>query len=199
MMLEPPGLTHPLFYVLVSPKAGNVWIHEREHNSMDIQKAVKMYAQYHTWRTNFVPLGGMPAKQMLSELNANTCSLEGHTKKGHPLVIGVGCKNYASKNNLDTFRSEHLVVYLSSSLMQSFYQRGQHFHRRIWRPFAVELQDTLCIYLTKISQEIAAVQAACVSQVIRCIVTLCNSDCLVIAAVPEACVLQVECGAYVSQ
>ncbi|MCO5550575.1 hypothetical protein L7F22_004063 [Adiantum nelumboides] len=72
--------------------------------SLHIKKAAKMFAQYQTWRTNFVPLGGIPAEQVLSELNANKCSLQGHTKKGHPLMIGFGCKHYPSNNNLDTFK-----------------------------------------------------------------------------------------------
>ncbi|MCO5591623.1 hypothetical protein L7F22_045612 [Adiantum nelumboides] len=92
--------------------------------SMHINKAAKMYAQYHTWRTNFVPLGSIPAEQVLPELNANKLSLQGHTKKGHPLMIGFGCKHYPTKNNLDNFKSEHFVVCFSISLMRSFRQIG---------------------------------------------------------------------------
>ncbi|KAI5055459.1 hypothetical protein GOP47_0028980 [Adiantum capillus-veneris] len=83
--------------------------------SMNISKAAKMYVQYCTWRASFVPLGHIPAEEVISELNANKCGLQGYSKKGHPLLIGLGGKHYPSKNNLDTFK-RYVVHLLDKSI-----------------------------------------------------------------------------------
>lgn len=72
--------------------------------SMHIDKAAKMYVQYHTWRASFVPLGHIPAEDVMSELNAGKCCLQGYSKKGYPLMIALGGKHYPKKNNMDTFK-----------------------------------------------------------------------------------------------
>ncbi|MCO5583153.1 hypothetical protein L7F22_037062 [Adiantum nelumboides] len=71
--------------------------------SMHINKAAKMYVQYHTWRASFVPLGHIPAEQVASELHANKCSLQGYTRNGYPLLIGF-CGNHYPNNDLDTLK-----------------------------------------------------------------------------------------------
>eukprot|EP00250_Pteridium_aquilinum_P012917 c21028_g1_i3 orf=188-958(+) len=72
--------------------------------SMHINKAAKMYAHYNTWRASFVPLGHIPAEQVVSELNAGKVALQGFSKKGYPLMIALGCKHYPNKHDLDTFK-----------------------------------------------------------------------------------------------
>ncbi|KAI5076019.1 hypothetical protein GOP47_0008084 [Adiantum capillus-veneris] len=82
--------------------------------SMHINKAAKMYVQYHAWRASFVPLGHIPAEQVAAELHADKCYLQGYTKKGSPLVVGFSCKHYANPN-LDTFK-RYVVHTLEKSI-----------------------------------------------------------------------------------
>ncbi|KAH7286086.1 hypothetical protein KP509_33G057800 [Ceratopteris richardii] len=88
---------------------------------MHVDKAAKMFVQSHRWRASFVPQGYIPIDHITSELNANKCALQGSSKEGYPLVIGLAAKHYPG-SSLDTFKS--YVVYILDKTIASASVRG---------------------------------------------------------------------------
>lgn len=85
--------------------------------SMHIDKAAKMYALYHKWRSSFVPLGHVPFDQVSSQLSSGKVVLQGHSKKGFPLMIIFGCKHQPNKRDPDTFK--RFVVHVLDKTLAS--------------------------------------------------------------------------------
>eukprot|EP00250_Pteridium_aquilinum_P012918 c21028_g2_i1 orf=125-928(+) len=85
--------------------------------NMHVDKAAKMFVQYHTWRASFVPLGCILVDQVVSELNTGKIALQGHSKKGHPLMIALACKHYPNKHDICTFK--RFVVHILDKTIAS--------------------------------------------------------------------------------
>lgn len=85
--------------------------------SMHVDKAAKMYANYYKWRVAFIPLGHIPFDQVVSELNSGKIALQGHSKKGNPLMIALGCKHQPNKHDFDTFKRS--VVHILDKTLAS--------------------------------------------------------------------------------
>lgn len=68
--------------------------------SFDIDKAAKMFVQWHQWRASFVPQNHIPDSEITDELSAEKIFLQGLSRKGHPLVICKANKHYPAKDAL---------------------------------------------------------------------------------------------------
>ncbi|XP_024389860.1 phosphatidylinositol/phosphatidylcholine transfer protein SFH12 isoform X2 [Physcomitrium patens] len=69
-----------------------------------LSKAVKMFVDHQTWRRSFVPLGYIPKEEIKNELDAEKVFLQGHDKKGRPIVVIMAAKHDANKRKFDEFK-----------------------------------------------------------------------------------------------
>lgn len=87
--------------------------------SMDVEKATKMFLQWHKWRAEFVPRGSIPESEVSDELNAEKIYLQkGPSRQGHPLLIIKVCRHFPAKDQ-PQFKSK-LLLYYHFVLMWSF-------------------------------------------------------------------------------
>ncbi|CAD5312743.1 unnamed protein product [Arabidopsis thaliana] len=77
--------------------------------SMDPVKAAKMFVDWQKWRASMVPpTGFIPESEVQDELEFRKVCLQGPTKSGHPLVLVITSKHFASK---DPANFKKFVVY----------------------------------------------------------------------------------------
>jgi aspartate-semialdehyde dehydrogenase len=78
--------------------------------SMDPVKAAKMFVDWQKWRASMVPpTGFIPESEVQDELEFRKVCLQGPTKSGHPLVLVITSKHFASKDPAN-FKSNHLSL-----------------------------------------------------------------------------------------
>lgn len=76
---------------------------------MDPVKAAKMFVDWQKWRASMVPpTGFIPESEVQDELEFRKVCLQGPTKSGHPLVLVITSKHFASK---DPANFKKFVVY----------------------------------------------------------------------------------------
>ncbi|VVA91376.1 unnamed protein product [Arabis nemorensis] len=85
--------------------------------SMDPDKAAKMFVDWQKWRASFVPPSGfIPDSEVKNELEFKKICLQGPTKSGHPLVLVITSKHFASK---DQANFKKFVVYVLDKTIKS--------------------------------------------------------------------------------
>ncbi|XP_051149459.1 uncharacterized protein LOC127264114 [Andrographis paniculata] len=87
--------------------------------SMNIEKAAKMFVEWQTWRSSFVPLGNILVSEIKDELGSEKLYLQGPSRKsGHPLIIVKTHRHFVSKDHL---QFKKFVVYiLDKSIASGF-------------------------------------------------------------------------------
>eukprot|EP00249_Psilotum_nudum_P016842 c26014_g1_i1 orf=412-1281(-) len=85
--------------------------------SIHIKKAAKMFVNYQKWRESFVPRGYIPDEEVANELATNKLLLQGASRKGWPLLIGLGCKHFPNTDNFEEFK--RFVVHLLDKTLAS--------------------------------------------------------------------------------
>lgn len=77
---------------------------------MDPDKAAKMFVEWQKWRASIVPpSGSIPDSEVKDELESRKICLQRPTKSGHPLVLVISSKHFASKDQAN-FKSNHLSL-----------------------------------------------------------------------------------------
>ncbi|KFK43752.1 hypothetical protein AALP_AA1G168200 [Arabis alpina] len=85
--------------------------------SMDPDKAAKMFVDWQKWRASIVPPSGfIPDSEVKDELEFNKICLQGPTKAGHPLVLVITSKHFASK---DQANFKKFVVHVLDKIIKS--------------------------------------------------------------------------------
>ncbi|EFH69090.1 F10B6.22 [Arabidopsis lyrata subsp. lyrata] len=85
--------------------------------SMDPDKAAKMFVDWQKWRASMIPpTGFIPESEVKDELEFRKVCLQGPTKSGHPLVLVITSKHFASK---DPANFKKFVVYVLDKTIAS--------------------------------------------------------------------------------
>ncbi|GLT29200.1 hypothetical protein SLA2020_040810 [Shorea laevis] len=86
--------------------------------SMDLEKAAKMFVQWHNWRSTMVPNGFIADSEVPDELQHRKIFLQGLSKKGYPVMIVKACKHFPSKDHLQF--KKFVVHLLDKTIASSF-------------------------------------------------------------------------------
>ncbi|KAJ0235643.1 putative polyphosphoinositide binding protein [Hirschfeldia incana] len=76
---------------------------------MDIEKASALFLKYLAWRKTVIPKGHIPESEIANDLSHNKVCMQGHDKKGRPIVVIVGNRHNPSKGKPEEFK--RFVVY----------------------------------------------------------------------------------------
>ncbi|KFK29012.1 hypothetical protein AALP_AA7G077400 [Arabis alpina] len=76
---------------------------------LDIEKASTMFLKYLTWKKTILPNGYIPESEIANDLSHNKVCMQGHDKKGRPVVVVFGNRHNPSKGNPEEFK--RFVVY----------------------------------------------------------------------------------------
>ncbi|KAJ4895114.1 Sec14p-like phosphatidylinositol transfer family protein [Raphanus sativus] len=76
---------------------------------MDIEKASVLFLKYLAWRKTVLPKGHIPESEIANDLSHNKVCMQGHDKKGRPILVIVGNRHNPSKGNPEEFK--RFVVY----------------------------------------------------------------------------------------
>lgn len=71
---------------------------------LDIDKASALLLKYLSWRRTFMPKGSISESEVPNELAQNKLFMQGHDKKGRPVVVVFGGKHIPYKGNLEEFK-----------------------------------------------------------------------------------------------
>ncbi|XP_051149458.1 sec14 cytosolic factor-like [Andrographis paniculata] len=87
--------------------------------SMNVEKAAKMFVEWQTWRSSFVPLGNIPVSEIEDELASEKIYLQGLSRKsGRPIVVAKIHRHSVPKDHL---QFKKFVVYtLDKSIASGF-------------------------------------------------------------------------------
>lgn len=89
---------------------------------MDIEKASVLFLKYLAWRKTVLPKGHIPESEIANDLSHNKVCMQGHDKKGRPILVIVGNRHNPSKGNPEEFKREsptdphHFPPFLSPNL-----------------------------------------------------------------------------------
>ncbi|KAJ7564550.1 hypothetical protein O6H91_02G022100 [Diphasiastrum complanatum] len=72
--------------------------------SMAVDKAAKMFIQHQNWRASFMPLGYVPDEEIHNELESKKIFLQGTSKQGWPIVVGIARNHHAGSRDLDELK-----------------------------------------------------------------------------------------------
>ncbi|KAL0732228.1 hypothetical protein Bca4012_008437 [Brassica carinata] len=76
---------------------------------MDIEKASALFLKYLAWRKTVLPKGYIPESEIANDLSHNKVCMQGHDKKGRPIIVIIGNRHSPSKGNPEEFK--RFVVY----------------------------------------------------------------------------------------
>ncbi|KAF2618323.1 hypothetical protein F2Q68_00042900 [Brassica cretica] len=71
---------------------------------MDIEKASALFLKYLAWKKTVLPKGHIPESEIANDLSHNKVCMQGHDKKGRPILVIVGNRHYPSKGNPEEFK-----------------------------------------------------------------------------------------------
>ncbi|KAH8951069.1 hypothetical protein BDL97_09G006800 [Sphagnum fallax] len=77
--------------------------------SFNIEEAAKAIAKHQEWRASFLPNGYILESEISGELNAKKSYLQGQDRKGHPILLILGCKHVPNKEDFEEFK--RFIVY----------------------------------------------------------------------------------------
>jgi len=77
--------------------------------SFNIEEAAKAIAKHQEWRASFLPNGYILDSEISGELNAKKSYLQGQDRKGHPILLILGCKHVPNKEDFEEFK--RFIVY----------------------------------------------------------------------------------------
>ncbi len=79
--------------------------------SFNIEEAAKAIAKHQEWRASFLPNGYILESEISGELNAKKSYLQGQDRKGHPILLILGCKHVPNKEDFEEFKSMHMYFF----------------------------------------------------------------------------------------
>jgi hypothetical protein len=97
--------------------------------SMDAAKAHRFLLRHVRWRAEFVPKGSIAASEVQAELRKGKVYLQGADRAGHPIVVLMASRHYASDRDLQEFKSKQTDVAMNPlSFFLSFFLSLPFFH-----------------------------------------------------------------------
>ncbi|EOA37021.1 hypothetical protein CARUB_v10010070mg [Capsella rubella] len=76
---------------------------------LDIEKASTLFLKYLTWKRSMLPKGHIAESEIANDLSHKKVCMQGHDKKGRPIVVAIGNRHNPSKGNPEEFK--RFVVY----------------------------------------------------------------------------------------
>ncbi|CAH8336706.1 unnamed protein product [Eruca vesicaria subsp. sativa] len=76
---------------------------------MDIEKASALFFKYLAWKKTVMPKGYIPESEIANDLSHKKVCMQGHDKKGRPILVILGNRHNPSKGNPEEFK--RFVVY----------------------------------------------------------------------------------------
>lgn len=76
--------------------------------SMEPDKAAKMFVQWHKWRASMVPSGCISDSEVPVELETRKIFLQGLSHDKYPVMIVQACRHFPSKDQIQ-FKSNLLL------------------------------------------------------------------------------------------
>ncbi|GAB2295543.1 hypothetical protein Dimus_029707 [Dionaea muscipula] len=78
----------------------------------DIPKASTMLTNYLSWKRSFIPRdGGISVNGIRNQLSMSKLFVQGHDKRGRPIVVGFGARNTPVKGNEEMEELKRFMVY----------------------------------------------------------------------------------------
>ena len=71
---------------------------------LDIDKASALLLKYLSWRRAFIPNGSISESQIPKELAQKKLFMQGHDKKGRPIMVVFSAKHIPYEGNLEEFK-----------------------------------------------------------------------------------------------
>lgn len=71
---------------------------------MDIEKASALFLKYLAWKKTVLPKGHIPESEIANDLSHHKVCMQGHDKKGRPILVIVGNRHNPSKGNPEEFK-----------------------------------------------------------------------------------------------
>ncbi|KAJ0103312.1 phosphatidylinositol transfer protein 3-like [Pistacia vera] len=71
---------------------------------LDIEKGSTMFLKYLSWRRTFVPNGFISESEITTQLSHNKFCMQGHDKKGRPIVVGFGGRHKPNEGSIEEFK-----------------------------------------------------------------------------------------------
>ncbi|KAG5387646.1 hypothetical protein IGI04_039116 [Brassica rapa subsp. trilocularis] len=92
---------------------------------MDIEKASALFLKYLAWKKTVLPKGHIPESEIANDLSHNKVCMQGHDKKGRPILVIVGNRHNPSKGNPEEFKRQSTTP-LSPSFYHQIYLLTYH-------------------------------------------------------------------------
>lgn len=71
---------------------------------LDIEKASTLFLKCLSWKRAFVPNGFISESEVTTQLSHKKFCMQGHDKKGRPIVVGFGGRHKPDEGSIEEFK-----------------------------------------------------------------------------------------------